>query len=865
MTVFTLTTKVMKHINTILIMTTFTVFLAACEGGGVNNGVSVTVPPTPPIKFTVMNLQAAPGAGNVTLSWNNPAASIANISINYGITNSSNPIPNSANPRPPIVITNDIQLNTSRTNVQQVITGLTNGQSYTFNVTLALNGTDAGREGAVQSITATPNIFAVEGLAVVAGAGNVTLSWTNPAAQIARIDISYPDTVAGVTRNFPITSSSQLTNGNNVEQVIPGLTNGQSYTFTVSLTLNGTDTGRENPVASTATATPNVFPVIGLEAVLGHESITLSWMNPAVGNNIIAIDISYLDPITNEEENTRITSGAKLNPNIRVEETIPGLTNGQSYTFTVSLTLGGIYAGREGVAPFITATAAVSVIGLRAIPGDRSALLIWTNPGEHIGSISIGYQRGSDSLVDLPPIIDPAKTIRGIEVQEFIDGLDVEGYYNFIVSLTLNGTDAGKATIPQTVTVAIGPDLDGDGLVNFLDVDEDGDGLIEITTADELNQTRHNLQGTSFKATADAAGNDEGCGNGTMAGEDITVCSGYELVANISLAGYNGDNWQPIGRCSTVSSSICTSTTVFFSSTFNGNGYVISNLTITNPTGDYANAVGLFGAIAEGVQLRNVHIRSASITGTNNRNVGLLAGHANGASIINSSAEGTIMVESSGSSIGGLIGRGMDATILSSYVSVGGVIGGTTVGGLVGNGPGSEITSSYASGGIVKGFGTVGGLVGNGPGSEITSSYASIGSVENKNDIVGGLVGDGRGSTITSSYATSMSISGSPNNGGLVGFGVATTKNLVANITNSYWNNETSGVTKTIGSNDLYPEASRSTEGLQNSTNAVPDMIYADWTTETCPDGMTRAWDFGTASEYPALTCTPGGLAAQRP
>ena len=844
---FTLTTKVTKCINTILMMTALVVFLAACGGG--NNGSGDKT-------FTVIGLQAAPGAGNVTLSWNNPAAQIANISINYGVTDSGAP-------EEPIIFTSGDQLNSSRTGVQYTIDGLTNRRPYTFNVTLALNGTDAGREGAAQSITATPNIFAVEGLNAIAGAGNVTLNWTNPAAQIASIDINYPDT--GVTENFPITSGPQLNAGDSVEQVITGLTNGQSYTFTVSLTLNGTDTGRENPVAPTATATPDVFPVTDLRAILGDNSITLSWTNPNVGRNIREIDISYLDPITNEEENILITSGAQLTANTRVEQAITGLTNGQSYNFTVSLTLGGIYAGREGVAPFIIATAAVSVIGLRGILDDGEVILTWTNPNVNILSIalnSIQLSIPNDSgITDL----NVGRTDAGANVR-ISSPHNIQGYYNFTISLILGGPDAGKTTIPQTVTVAFGPDLDGDGLANFVDVDDDGDGLIEIATVDELNQTRNNLQGTSFKTTASAEdmGDDTGCGNGTIVGEDITACSGYELVANISLAGYNGDNWQPIGRCSTVRSSICTSTTVFFSSTFNGNGYVISNLTIINPTGDYANAVGLFGAIAEGAQLRNIHIRSASITGTNNRNVGLLAGHANGASIINSSAEGTIMVESSGSSIGGLIGRGMDATILSSYVSVGGVIGGTTVGGLVGNGPGSEITSSYASGGIVKGFGTVGGLVGNGPGSEITSSYASIGSVENRNDIVGGLVGDGRGSTITSSYATSMSISGSRDNGGLVGFGVATTKNLVANITNSYWNNETSGVTKTIGSNDLYPEAGRSIEGLQNSTNAAPDMIYADWTTETCPDGMTRAWDFGTTSEYPALTCTPGGLATQR-
>ena len=45
-------------------------------------------------------------------------------------------------------------------------------------------------------------------------------------------------------------------------------------------------------------------------------------------------------------------------------------------------------------------------------------------------------------------------------------------------------------------------------------------------------------------------------------------------------------------------------------------------------------------------------------------------------------------------------------------------------------------------------------------------------------------------------------------------------------------------------------------------TNAAPG-IYADWTADVCDDG-SEAWDFGTAFQYPALTCTPGGLAVQR-
>ena len=72
----------------------------------------------------------------------------------------------------------------------------------------------------------------------------------------------------------------------------------------------------------------------------------------------------------------------------------------------------------------------------------------------------------------------------------------------------------------------------------------------------------------------------------------------------------------------------------------------------------------------------------------------------------------------------------------------------------------------------------------------------------------------------------------------------------------------------------------RTTVQLQNPTTFTgTNNIYADWgnfwcdpntgeevesETEPNDDRFIRAWDLGTADEYPALTCTPGGAARQR-
>ena len=58
-------------------------------------------------------------------------------------------------------------------------------------------------------------------------------------------------------------------------------------------------------------------------------------------------------------------------------------------------------------------------------------------------------------------------------------------------------------------------------------VDADGDGLIDIWTLDQLNHIRHNLAGTSYKASADASGNTKGCPQ--------SGCNGYELMRRLGF------------------------------------------------------------------------------------------------------------------------------------------------------------------------------------------------------------------------------------------------------------------------------------------------------------------------------------------
>ncbi len=867
--------------------------------------------------------------------------------------------------------------------------------------------------------------FAVSNLRVIPDENNATLIWNNPNAVIANISISYKlSTADNFTLPIPITDNARLARNIEVREMITPLTSNTNYIFRVALELKDADENKsvmateitrligpnldgddyadadpletdedEDGIDDERDAFPRndaltAFAVSELRATPGDESVTLRWNNP--DNRVVqiaSIDISYKRTGTNDTpmtiSSTQTTAGTQ-----DVEETITGLTNGQSYTFTVSLTLMDPDAGMVGPAPSTSATPdAFAVTGLYGVAGANYVTLSWNNPDASIESISISYQLSeTDSLQPALLIVPSSKFAANASVQHNISGLTEGLSYDFTVSLILSGPDAGKEGAPPSISVLVNPDYDGDGKNNFVDVDADGDGLIEIATAQQLNQSRHNLLGSSFTRSAGGVGDANGCDNGGS----VTECNGYELIADIYLTTYT--NWEPIGSCVLLDLSECPSTE-FLDAIFDGNNHTINDLTITNPAGDYADAAGLFGAISSTSILRNIHIRSGNIS-DGGHNVGLLVGYAVGANIINSSAEGAVTasgnivgglvgyglestitssyaaggaVSGGGHSVGGLVGGGVDATITSSYAAggdvsgrdfvgglvgsgggsmtnitssyaaggsvsglsnVGGLVGtgqsatitssyaaggdvsatGNEVGGLVGNGQRATITSSYAAGGSVSGLsdvgglvgegggsmtiitssyaaggsvsGTskVGGLVGDGPDATITSSYAAGGAVNGTGDIVGGLVGEGGGVMITSSYAAGDTVSGANKVGGLVGEGAFATitssyaaggvvsgddevGGLVGGgapmtVTASYWDRQKS---EQASNDDDSRGVNKTTSELKAPTS--DSGIYSTWTT-VC-DG-SDAWNFGTTSEYPALNCTPNGFLPQR-
>ena len=370
--------------------------------------------------------------------------------------------------------------------------------------------------------------------------------------------------------------------------------------------------------------------------------------------------------------------------------------------------------------------------------------------------------------------------------------------------ITVTATDDGSnQSRTQQFRVTVLP-------TTTVDYDTDDDGLIEISNLAQLDAVRHDLSGIGWnynaahtQAFADGGGSVLACGG-------LVGCVGYELNADLDFdtdssgeadAGdtywNNGAGWVPIGDSSSSFSS--------FAAIFEGNGRTITNLFIDSS----GNDIGLFGETRSSAVIRNLEMVSVQVTGTDN--VGGLVG-SNGGGVSGCFATGKV---SGDDDVGGLVGANLDDGSVSASYSTAQVTGDDRIGGLAGSNSG-EVTAAYATGRVV-GDSEAGGLIGGNTG-DVNISYAT-GLVSGRST-VGGLVGR--------------------NSGG-------------GNITDSYWDSDTSG--RTTGS---YGQA-KNTEELQLPTAA--SGIYQTWNVDLDGDSMNDdPWDFGTSSQYPALSVDTNGV-----
>lgn len=207
---------------------------------------------------------------------------------------------------------------------------------------------------------------------------------------------------------------------------------------------------------------------------------------------------------------------------------------------------------------------------------------------------------------------------------------------------------------------------------------------------------------------------------------------------------------------------LSTAIVVFFGGTFDGSGYVISNLNING-----GSHLGVFGKLTG--QVTNLGIQDSSIVGGDySMHIGGLCGYNYYGSISNCYSTGNVAGGKHSRRLGGLCGTNEQGGISYCY-STGNVTHQgrghfTGLGGLCGYNSGGIISNSYSTASAAGEFEScyLGGLCGRNWNGSINNCYAT-GSVSGY-DYLGGLCGDNYAGTISHCYFLHPADGGGPDN-----------------------------------------------------------------------------------------------------
>ena len=401
---------------------------------------TVVAPDTP------SGLSATPGNRQVMLSWVQPSGGAALTHYEYELDGSGT------------------WTSTGGTATSYTVTGLTNGQAYTFRVR-AVNS--AGASTASNSRTATPTTTvpdAPTGLSFTPGDQQVTLRWTAPTN-----DGGEPITHYEYEQDGSGTWTS--TGGTATSYTVRNLTNGQAYRFRVRA-VNSIGAGA---ASSSQSATPspstggggglpppsNPMPSAprNLVAIGGDEQVTLTWDAPEDAAAAAITDYEYRI----DGKGRWISIGST-----DTTYTVTGLVNGTEYTFEVRA------VNRNGTSRASNRAEATTIEALDfahfANGAGSTSDFVFVNVSPHMTRPTLYFYDQEGQLMDPESVVDVTGDLR---VTEY-GALTVQTEMEPLGELTISTHGRGDLVAGSVRVVS------GDPIGGFLRFDLPGIGVAGV-------------------------------------------------------------------------------------------------------------------------------------------------------------------------------------------------------------------------------------------------------------------------------------------------------------------------------------------------------------------------------------------------
>jgi hypothetical protein len=283
----------------------------------------------------------------------------------------------------------------------------------------------------------------------IAGDSEASISFTAPSDNGGRFISSFTVTAIDSTN---AANGGQVASDAASPVQIGGLTNGDSYTFTVTAT-NGIGTGPASAPSNSVTplGVPSAPTGVMGAATGNHGEVTLSWTAPA----LYSIDTYHVTPSPACPLCTGLTTSGKVPTG--TSTIIKGLTDGTSYSFSVSAT-NGSGTGPSGVSgAIVPATAPGVPTSVTAIGGYATIQVNWKAASNH-GSAILSYTATATPTDATAPI---SAAFGGSFTTGRINGLSNTRHYNVTVVATnkfgsgLPGTAIGNPISPSATAAHI--------------------------------------------------------------------------------------------------------------------------------------------------------------------------------------------------------------------------------------------------------------------------------------------------------------------------------------------------------------------------------------------------------------------------